>query len=114
MSRSEPIESKRDRAGLVRDAGLGRLSLVSVLAGVLVAYGAFPVRPTREHVFYGFVARPPQPVAVRVAVMGLFGACALTQRARRRSTKRGSLKLRNFHPAVMSNPRVSWECGRRP
>lgn len=43
MSRSEPIESKRDRAALVRDAGLGRLSLVSVLAGVLVAYGAFAV-----------------------------------------------------------------------
>jgi hypothetical protein len=34
------------------------------------------VRPTRKHVFCGSVARPPQPVALRVAVMGLFAACA--------------------------------------
>src|SRR5215212_11327218 len=36
-------ESPKDRASLVREAGLGRLSLPSVLAGVLVAYGAFAV-----------------------------------------------------------------------
>ncbi|HZA81378.1 MAG TPA: hypothetical protein VFC13_07890 [Actinomycetes bacterium] len=36
-------ESPRDRAALAREAGLGRLSLPSVLAGVLVAYGAFAV-----------------------------------------------------------------------
>jgi hypothetical protein len=34
-------ESPRDRKRLARQAGLGRLSFISVLAGVLVAYGAF-------------------------------------------------------------------------
>jgi hypothetical protein len=44
MSTSDPsYESPRDRAALAREAGLGRLSLPSVLAGVLVAYGAFAV-----------------------------------------------------------------------
>jgi hypothetical protein len=42
MTESDPIyESPRDRKRLVRQAGLGRLSFISVLAGVLVAYGAF-------------------------------------------------------------------------
>jgi hypothetical protein len=36
-------ESPNDRASLAREAGLGRLSLPSILAGVLVAYGAFAV-----------------------------------------------------------------------
>jgi hypothetical protein len=36
-------ESPKDRASLVREAGLGRLSFPSTLAGVLVAYGAFAV-----------------------------------------------------------------------
>jgi hypothetical protein len=43
MSASDPIETGRDRAALTREAGIGRLSLISVLAGVLVAYGAFAV-----------------------------------------------------------------------
>jgi hypothetical protein len=44
MSTSDPsYESPRDRTALAREAGLGRLSLPSVLAGVLVAYGAFAV-----------------------------------------------------------------------
>jgi hypothetical protein len=44
MSAADPrYESPRDRAALAREAGLGRLSLPSVLAGVLVAYGAFAV-----------------------------------------------------------------------
>ena len=43
MSRSDPIETGRDRAALTRQAGIGKLSLISVLAGVLVAYGAFAV-----------------------------------------------------------------------
>src|SRR5215216_815709 len=34
-------ESPRDRKRLARQAGLGRVSFISVLAGVLVAYGAF-------------------------------------------------------------------------
>jgi hypothetical protein len=42
MSESDPrTESPRDRNRLARQAGLGRLSFISVLAGVLVAYGAF-------------------------------------------------------------------------
>jgi hypothetical protein len=36
-------ESPQVRASLAREAGLGRLSLPSILAGVLVAYGAFAV-----------------------------------------------------------------------
>jgi hypothetical protein len=36
-------ESPRDRRRLARQAGLGRVSFISVLAGVLVAYGAFAV-----------------------------------------------------------------------
>jgi MFS family permease len=39
-------ESPKDRASLVREAGLGRLSFPSILAGVLVAYGAFAVLAT--------------------------------------------------------------------
>jgi hypothetical protein len=36
-------ESPRDRKRLARQAGLGRVSFISALAGVLVAYGAFAV-----------------------------------------------------------------------
>ena len=42
MTGSAPgYESPRDRKRLARQAGLGRLSFISVLAGVLIAYGAF-------------------------------------------------------------------------
>ena len=42
MTGSDPgSESPRDRKRLARQAGLGRLSFMSALAGVLVAYGAF-------------------------------------------------------------------------
>jgi Nuclease-related domain len=43
MTASDPIETRRDRAALTRQAGIGKLSFISVLAGVLVAYGAFAV-----------------------------------------------------------------------
>jgi hypothetical protein len=43
MSRTDLTETGRDRAALARDAGFSRVSFVSVLAGVLVAYGAFAV-----------------------------------------------------------------------
>jgi hypothetical protein len=43
MTASEPIETPSDRAALTRQAGIGKLSFISVLAGVLVAYGAFAV-----------------------------------------------------------------------
>jgi hypothetical protein len=43
MGRRVVVESGRDRRALVADAGWSRLSLVSILAGVLVAYGAFAV-----------------------------------------------------------------------
>jgi uncharacterized membrane protein len=43
MSATDPIETGRDRTALTRQAGIGKLSLISVLAGVLVAYGAFAV-----------------------------------------------------------------------
>jgi len=36
-------ETSGDRASLAREAGVGRLSFISVLAGALVAYGAFAV-----------------------------------------------------------------------
>ena len=41
MTGSARHESPRDRKRLARQAGLGRLSFISALAGVLVAYGAF-------------------------------------------------------------------------
>ena len=37
------LETRKDRVAMAQDAGLGRVSLVSVLAGTLVAYGAFAV-----------------------------------------------------------------------
>src|SRR5215207_346745 len=37
MSASDPIETGRDRAALTRQAGIGKLSLISVLAAVLAA-----------------------------------------------------------------------------
>ncbi|HEX2040216.1 MAG TPA: hypothetical protein VHF47_10840 [Acidimicrobiales bacterium] len=41
--RTDTVESRHDRAVLAQDAGLGKVSFVSVLAGTLVAYGAFAV-----------------------------------------------------------------------
>ena len=42
-TRAHVVETRGDRAALAHHAGMGRVSLVSVLAGVLVAYGAFAV-----------------------------------------------------------------------
>jgi hypothetical protein len=41
--RTDTVETRHDRAVLAQDAGLGKVSLASVLAGTLVAYGAFAV-----------------------------------------------------------------------
>jgi hypothetical protein len=41
--RTDTVESRHDRAVLAQDAGFGKVSFVSVLAGTLVAYGAFAV-----------------------------------------------------------------------
>jgi hypothetical protein len=38
---TEIVETRRDRRLLAADAGLGRVSLLSVLAGVMTAYGTF-------------------------------------------------------------------------
>lgn len=43
MSSRDLTETGRDRAALARGAGFGRFSFISVLAGVLVAYGGFAV-----------------------------------------------------------------------
>ena len=43
MGKRIVVESGRDRRALVEDAGWKRLSLASLLAGVLVAYGAFAI-----------------------------------------------------------------------
>jgi hypothetical protein len=40
---SDVVETRHDRAALVADAGFGKVSFISVLAGTLVAYGAFAV-----------------------------------------------------------------------
>lgn len=42
-TRTHRRETREDRAALAQHAGLGRISLASVLAGTLVAYGAFAV-----------------------------------------------------------------------
>jgi len=43
MARDVIVETRGDRTALAADAGFGRISLGSVLAGTLVAYGAFAV-----------------------------------------------------------------------
>ncbi|CAA9239319.1 MAG: hypothetical protein AVDCRST_MAG50-2128 [uncultured Acidimicrobiales bacterium] len=43
MRKEQSVETGRDRMVLAKDAGMGKVSLISVLAGVLVAYGAFAV-----------------------------------------------------------------------
>src|SRR4051794_1461855 len=43
MRRTRTVETRTDRMALTRDAGIPKLSLVSVLAGVMVAYGTFVV-----------------------------------------------------------------------
>src|SRR3712207_1972279 len=43
MAREAVVETRRDRADLVADAGWGRISFISVLFGTLVAFGAFAV-----------------------------------------------------------------------
>ncbi len=42
-TRAQGVETRGDRVALAQHAGMGRLSLASVLAGTLVAYGAFAV-----------------------------------------------------------------------
>ena len=41
MLRTRTVESAKDRVGLAHDAGLPRISFLSVIAGTFVAYGAF-------------------------------------------------------------------------
>jgi hypothetical protein len=43
MSKQSLTETGRDRAALAQEAGFGRISFVSALAGVMVAYGAMVV-----------------------------------------------------------------------
>lgn len=43
MAKTKMVERPKDRVLLAEDAGLGRVSFPSLLAGVLVAYGAFAV-----------------------------------------------------------------------
>lgn len=43
MLRQKVVETRQDRMALARDAGLGRVSFISILTGTLVAYGAFAV-----------------------------------------------------------------------
>ena len=43
MSRRTMMETGRDRRALAADAGFGSISLPSIMAGVLVAYGAFAI-----------------------------------------------------------------------
>ncbi len=43
MRRQRTVENRRDRLEMATEAGYSKTSLVSVLAGVLVAYGAFAI-----------------------------------------------------------------------
>jgi hypothetical protein len=49
------IEGRRERLALAEDAGLGRVSGTSVLAGILVAYGAFALLAGLTAAFLGAV-----------------------------------------------------------
>ena len=46
MFRTRTVETPQDRVGLAHDAGISRISFVSVLAGAFVAYGAFALFAT--------------------------------------------------------------------
>src|SRR5437764_11903217 len=100
------VESPRDRVALAEDAGMGRISGVSVLAGTLVAYGAFLVvlaiaggiaaalgmntdlgsRDFRTLGFGGGIA-----VAVVLLVSYLFGGYVAGRMARRAGAMNGFL-----------------------
>lgn len=43
MARTTVVETREDRRDLMQDAGVGTISFLSVVAGTLVAYGAFTV-----------------------------------------------------------------------
>jgi hypothetical protein len=60
---SDIIETRRDRLDLAEDAGLGRVSGSSVLAGVLAGYGAFAV-------LAGFTAAALSKLHVHVDLSG--------------------------------------------
>lgn len=46
MLRTKTVETARDRVGLAHDAGMPRISFLSVIAGAFVAYGAFALFAT--------------------------------------------------------------------
>ena len=64
----QTVETPKDRMALVHDAGMGKVSGVSVVSGTLVAYGAFLVGP----LIIGFTAQHLSlPAALGIIVVAL-------------------------------------------
>jgi hypothetical protein len=88
MAGSDPgFESRRDRKRLARQAGLGRLSFISALAGMLVAYGAFALLAP-------WSARSPSPSAARIGRR----SCTTKGHARSPTWSHGAAALVEGHP----------------
>jgi MFS family permease len=71
------VENRQDRIALVEDAGLARISLASVLAGVLVGYGAFAVLAGVTAAILGSVDVNVDLTAENLAQVGTASAIAL-------------------------------------
>jgi hypothetical protein len=100
------IESSRDRAMLAEDAGLGRLSGISILAGTLAGYGAFAVLLLLAAIVASAAGRDPgsftahdwrtagvwggAAVAVLVFVSFIMGGYTAGRMARRAGTTHGA------------------------
>ena len=107
MRRTRAVESRRDRMELATEAGYPKVSLGSVLAGVLVAYGAFAIvaaiaggvlnamgvdtdsLSTNDWREYGIVSGAV--AAISLFFSYLFGGCVAGRMARRAGALNGAL-----------------------
>ena len=76
----QTVETPKDRMALVHDAGMGKVSGVSVVSGTLVAYGAFLVEFIRRssEVLAGLTAAQLESLALCAA--GLAWLVAMARR----------------------------------
>ena len=58
-------ESNKDRARLAREAGIGKLSLLAILAGAVTAFGSFAILLALVSAIAGAVGASKQPRPVR-------------------------------------------------
>ena len=63
------IETRHDRRALIADAGIGRVSLISIVAGTLVAFGAFVVMLAAIAKVPALIVAPPLCPRLLIAVI---------------------------------------------